>query len=56
MVHAGDTYILSEDHEHLRRLIEASEELDADATILIKRLGGARGVMGSLRPRPWAGL
>jgi len=43
LVQAGDTHILSEGHGHLRRLIEASERLGADAALLIQRRGSAKG-------------
>jgi dTDP-glucose pyrophosphorylase len=38
LVHAGDTYIVSPDHSHLRRLPRLQEQLDADAIFLAKEV------------------
>jgi len=38
IVHAGDTYVISDRTDHLQRLIKAHESLDADATLLVKEM------------------
>lgn len=38
LVHAGDTYIISENYDHLRILIESHEKLEADVTILVQEV------------------
>jgi UTP--glucose-1-phosphate uridylyltransferase len=38
LVHAGDTYIISKNYNHLQILIEAHEKFDADVTILVQEV------------------
>lgn len=42
LVHAGDTYILSESSMHHRRLARAFEETKADAVFAVKRMSDTR--------------
>jgi len=51
LVHAGDDLILSKDSDHIRRLIKAFEELNADAALLVERVGDPRiyGVVEGVR-------
>ena len=42
IVHAGDTYVISDGADHLQRLIKARERLDADAVLLVKEMGDPR--------------
>jgi len=42
LVHAGDTYIISEESRHLKRLIEASEASEADAAFLVQQVPDPR--------------
>ncbi|RLG03970.1 MAG: hypothetical protein DRN54_01980 [Thaumarchaeota archaeon] len=48
MVHAGDTYIVSEDLEHIKLLFHAHERWDASATLLVMEVANPRpyGVVG----------
>jgi len=39
VVHAGDTYIISEDAEHIRELIRTYERLNADVVFLAQEVG-----------------
>lgn len=43
LVHAGDDLIVSEDNEHLRRMINAYEDYDADAVFLTEEVEDPRG-------------
>jgi len=38
LVHAGDTYIISKDTEHIKRLIDTYERLNADAAFLVQEI------------------
>jgi len=38
LVHAGDTYIISKDTEHIKWLISAYERLNADATFIVQEI------------------
>jgi UTP--glucose-1-phosphate uridylyltransferase len=38
LVHAGDTYVISPDQSHLRRMVRLQEELDADAVFLVQEV------------------
>lgn len=38
LVHAGDTYIISKDAEHLKLLMKVHERLNADATFLVQQM------------------
>jgi UTP--glucose-1-phosphate uridylyltransferase len=42
LVHAGDTYILSENSRHLKRLIDTSESAKADAAFLVQQVQDPR--------------
>jgi len=42
LVHAGDTYIFSQNYDHIRRLIETHERLKADATMLVQEVENPR--------------
>lgn len=42
LLHAGDTYIISKDDDHLRRLFEVHKKFGADATILIQEVENPR--------------
>jgi UTP--glucose-1-phosphate uridylyltransferase len=42
MVHAGDTYIVSKNGDHIERLISAHEKNDADATLLLQKVEDPR--------------
>ena len=42
LVHAGDTYIVSKNHDHIRRVITAHMKLGADATFLVQRISDPR--------------
>jgi UTP--glucose-1-phosphate uridylyltransferase len=42
LVHAGDTYIMSGNNNHLRALIEIHDKLDADATLLLQEVEDPR--------------
>ena len=42
LVHAGDTYIISKNAEHLRLLMETHERLSADATFLVQEIEDPR--------------
>jgi len=35
LLHAGDTYIVSRDNQHIKRLMDAHEKFKADATLLV---------------------
>ena len=54
LVHAGDTYIISADHSHLRRIVRLQEELDADGMFLAKEVRDPRrhGIMMGTRVAP----
>lgn len=51
LVHAGDDLILSKDNGHVKKLIEAFEELKADAVLLVERVKDPRryGVVEGVR-------
>ena len=51
LVHAGDDLILSKDNGHVKKLIEAFEELKADAVLLVERVKDPRryGVVEGMR-------
>jgi len=38
LVHAGDTYVISENDQHLSRLLGAHHRLGADATFIVRRV------------------
>lgn len=38
LVHAGDTYIISRNHDHLTQLVDQYERLDADAILLLQEV------------------
>jgi len=38
IVHAGDTYVISDNADHLQRLMKGRESLDADAMLLVKEM------------------
>lgn len=42
LVHAGDTYIISNDAEHLSSLLKIHGRLDADATFLVEKIDNPR--------------
>jgi UTP--glucose-1-phosphate uridylyltransferase len=42
LVHAGDTYIITREGAHLKRLVKIHQELDADATLLLQRMEDPR--------------
>jgi len=42
LVHAGDTYIISRDHTHLRQLVTEYEKLSADAMLLLQEVEDPR--------------
>jgi UTP--glucose-1-phosphate uridylyltransferase len=42
LVHAGDTYVVSDSHGHLRRLIKTHEKLAPEATLVLQRLKDPR--------------
>jgi UTP--glucose-1-phosphate uridylyltransferase len=42
LVHAGDTYIISEQNEHFQRLMEAHRDLEADATLIVQHVDDPR--------------
>lgn len=42
IVHAGDTYVISDSADHLQRLMKAHEGLDADAVLLVKEMDDPR--------------
>jgi UTP--glucose-1-phosphate uridylyltransferase len=42
LVHAGDTYIISKDMEHIKGLIKAYERLDADAAFIVQEIENPR--------------
>lgn len=42
LVHAGDTYIITHECAHLKRLVKAHQELDADATLLLQKMEDPR--------------
>ena len=42
LVHAGDTYIISEDHSHLKRLTEMCLKYSADVAILLEEVRDPR--------------
>lgn len=42
LVHAGDTYIISENEGHLKSLIEANEQFNADAIFLVQEVENPR--------------
>jgi len=42
MVHAGDTYIISDQSSHLKRLLETHEERGADATFILQEVEDPR--------------
>jgi len=42
MVHAGDTYIISEKSSHLKRLLKTHEEKGADATFILEEMEDPR--------------
>jgi len=42
LVHAGDTYIVSKNHNHIQSLIENHEKLGAEATILVQEVEDPR--------------
>jgi UTP--glucose-1-phosphate uridylyltransferase len=42
LVHAGDTYIISPEQGHLRRLMEAHSELKADVTFIVQEIEDPR--------------
>ena len=48
MVHAGDTYIISKDLQHVRNVIEVHRRWDASATLLVTRVRDPRpyGIVG----------
>lgn len=42
LVHAGDTYIVTEDCDHLKRLMKTHQETGADATLLLQKIEDPR--------------
>lgn len=42
LVHAGDTYIISKNAEHLKLLMKTHERFKADATFLVQEIDGPR--------------
>jgi len=42
LVHAGDTYIISKDMEHIKRLISTYERLNADAAFIVQEIENPR--------------
>ena len=42
LVHAGDTYIISSRNQHIKNLIKAHEELEADATCVLQEIRDPR--------------
>lgn len=42
LVHAGDTYVISPQHNHIRRLMKAHSELKADLTFLVRKVKDPR--------------
>lgn len=42
LVHAGDTYIVSKDAEHLRLLMKVSEQFKADAAFIVQKIDDPR--------------
>jgi UTP--glucose-1-phosphate uridylyltransferase len=42
LVHAGDTYVISDGRQHLKRLIEAHSRLDSEATFLVEEMKDPR--------------
>ncbi len=42
LVHAGDTYIVSKEHDHIRRLLATHQRLGADATFLVQPISDPR--------------
>ena len=51
LVHAGDSYILSENSRHLKRLVESSESSKTDAAFLVQQVQDPRryGVVEGMR-------
>lgn len=42
LVHAGDTYVISEDYDHLRRLMEVHNQFDSEATLVLQEVENPR--------------
>ncbi|MFQ6085484.1 MAG: UTP--glucose-1-phosphate uridylyltransferase [Candidatus Bathyarchaeia archaeon] len=42
LVHAGDTYIISKDNHHIKRLAETHDRLGSDATLIVQRMRDPR--------------
>lgn len=42
LVHAGDTYIITREYDHLKRLVKVHQELGADATLLLQKMEDPR--------------
>lgn len=42
LVHAGDTYIMSNQNQHVKRLVEISEKFDVDAVFMVQEIEDPR--------------